>query len=401
MRAAISACSVSGIRFARRRRPRAACAPSPRGRAGCPRSSRAASRRSAGESSRSASSASTQLLALVAARAARARSRSRARGRRPSPGGCRAARAARGRRSGAARRAPSSARCSISSSSGSSAQWMSSKTSTSGCASASSARPTRAPPRRSPAGSRSASTASSTPTASAEQVGDGLVAAARAQLLDRLLDRVVVGDPGRDLDHLGERPVGDALAVRQAAADEHGRALERRRRTRARAGSCRRRARRRREEVRAPVAHGAREGVLEQLELGLAADEAAPRAHGARPAPSRDADDPPGPERLGRAPQLERAELARPRRGRASSRRAAGPIRISPGSAACWRRAATLTASPVAKVESASSATTSPASMPIRASRPSSCTDVEDRERGANGALGVVLVRLRDRRTRP
>ena len=45
---------------------------------------------------------------------------------------------------------------------------------------------------------------------------------------------------------------------------------------------------------------------------------------------------------------------------------AVGPIRISPGSADCWRRAATFSASPVAKVESPSSTTTSPASIPIR-----------------------------------
>ena len=54
-----------------------------------------------------------------------------------------------------------------------------------------------------------------------EQVCDRVVAALGAQLRDRLLDRVVVRDPGRDLDHLGERPVRDALAVGKRAADEH------------------------------------------------------------------------------------------------------------------------------------------------------------------------------------
>ena len=54
------------------------------------------------------------------------------------------------------------------------------------------------------------------------------------------------------------------------------------------------------------------------------------------------------------------------------SRRTPGPIRISPGRGTCWSRAARLTASPVAKVDSASSTTTSPASTPTRASRPSS-----------------------------
>ena len=52
----------------------------------------------------------------------------------------------------------------------------------------------------------------------AEQVGDRLGRAALAQLLDRDVERVVVGDVGRALDHLGERPVRDALAVRKAAA---------------------------------------------------------------------------------------------------------------------------------------------------------------------------------------
>ena len=55
-----------------------------------------------------------------------------------------------------------------------------------------------------------------------------------------------------------------------------------------------------------------------------------------------------------------------------------------------------MTASPVAKVESLSSTTTSPDSTPARASRPSSPDGVERREPGADGALGVVLVRLRD-----
>ena len=55
-----------------------------------------------------------------------------------------------------------------------------------------------------------------------------------------------------------------------------------------------------------------------------------------------------------------------------------------------------MTASPVAKVDSLSSATTSPDSMPTRASRPSSLHALERRERRANGALGVVLVRERD-----
>ena len=55
-----------------------------------------------------------------------------------------------------------------------------------------------------------------------------------------------------------------------------------------------------------------------------------------------------------------------------------------------------FTASPVAKVDSPESTTTSPASIPMRASRPSSLTRLHDPERRPDGALGVVLVRLRD-----
>ena len=78
----------------------------------------------------------------------------------------------------------------------------------------------------------------------AEQVGDRLVRAALAELLDRDLERVVVGDARRVLDHLGERPVRDALAVGQRAPGEDRRALERLEEL-ARGGSCRRPARRR------------------------------------------------------------------------------------------------------------------------------------------------------------
>ena len=53
-----------------------------------------------------------------------------------------------------------------------------------------------------------------------------------------------------------------------------------------------------------------------------------------------------------------------------------------------------LTASPVAKVDSASSTTTSPASTPIRASSPSSCTSPGPRTPRAR-ARRVVLVRAR------
>ncbi len=51
-----------------------------------------------------------------------------------------------------------------------------------------------------------------------EHVRDGLLLAAFAELRERLLERVVIGDPGRGLDHLGKRPVRDALSVGEAAS---------------------------------------------------------------------------------------------------------------------------------------------------------------------------------------
>ena len=229
----------------RRSRSSSSIRTSPRRRAGCPRSSRAASARSAGASSWSASERVEQLLALARARAARARSRSRARGRRPSRDGCRAARAARGRGSAAAPRAPGrrgarSARAAAPRPSG-----CPRRRGRAAAPRASSLRPTRAPPRRSPAGCARPRTASSTPTASPSRSATASSSQQARSFSIASSTRVVVGDPGRALDHLGERPVGDALAVGQAAAGEHGRALDAVERTRARAGSCRRRARRR------------------------------------------------------------------------------------------------------------------------------------------------------------
>ncbi len=91
------------------------------------------------------------------------------------------------------------------------------------------------------------------------------------------------------------------------------------------------------------------------------------RCRGSRPGARRAAARRSPSARSGRPPRSRR------RRSSAAGQRARSGSR--PGSAACWSRAATLTASPVANVESDSSATTSPASTPIRASSPSSCTE--------------------------
>ncbi len=59
-----------------------------------------------------------------------------------------------------------------------------------------------------------------------EQVGHGVVAAARSELGHGFVDRVVIRDPGGDLDHLGEGPVRDAFAVGERAAGKNGRAFD-------------------------------------------------------------------------------------------------------------------------------------------------------------------------------
>ena len=108
----------------------------------------------------------------------------------------------------------------------------------------------------------------------------------------------------------------------------------------------------------------------------------------------------PAAARRGRAARSGRPTRTRSRRARAGS--APGPTRISPGAAACCEARGDVDR--LAGGEGRRRRrppTTSPASMPIRACEPEVADGVEDRERGAHGALGVVLVRARDRRTRP
>ena len=102
-----------------------------------------------------------------------------------------------------------------------------------------------------------------------EQLGDRLVPAALDQLLLGRLHRVVVRDPCSRLDHLGERPVRDALAVRKRAPGEDGRALDPRKELACEPALPHARLAVDREEVRPPVAQSARVGVLQQVELGL------------------------------------------------------------------------------------------------------------------------------------
>ena len=111
------------------------------------------------------------------------------------------------------------------SSSGSSAQWMSSKRRTSGWTSAIDSMTSRAAHAIS-CGAALALERLHHPRRERQHVRDRLLGAALAELLERLVERVVVGDAGGGLHHLRERPVGDALAVGQRAPDEAARALD-------------------------------------------------------------------------------------------------------------------------------------------------------------------------------
>ena len=308
---------------------------------------------------------------LSSARAARARSRSRAGGRRPSRGARRAARAGRARRSAAARSLTHVARCSISSSSGSSAQWMSSKTSTSGCG-APASRPTRARPTRSPAGSARPRPPRARRTRARAGRRPPRPGSSRAAS-PRPVERIVVGDPGRGLDHLGERPVRDALAVRERAAARATVAPPRSRRTPDEAASCRCPGSPKTVKSCARRSRTARAYVFSsRSSSALAADER--RSSGRRGAVVGDAGRRarPRPARRGRAP----------RAGRESSsssfpivsRCAPGPITILPGSRGLLQPGGDVDRLARRERRVGSSTTTSPDSMPMRASSPSSLT---------------------------
>ena len=142
-----------------------------------------------------------------------------------------------------------------------------------------------------------------TPSATAEQVGDSLALAAEAQLLEGVVRRVVVGDPGARLDHRGERPVRDALAVRQRAPGERRHALERVDELGDEARLAEPRLAEDGHELRAAIPHRSLERVLEQRQLRLAADQRC----GGETRRVVHAQRAPGPQRLGPALDLERA----------------------------------------------------------------------------------------------
>ncbi len=235
----------------------------------------------------------------------------------------------------------------------------------------------------------------------------------RPELGERGLGRIVVEDAGVRLRHLGERPVGDALAVGQAAADQHvsrGEPLDELA-----------------EEAR--LADAGRAEQRDELRRALALDAGGDGAqHGELLVPPDERRDEPrdaawrGRRLLGRCverdPRGKRLPLALrvevlvpPILDRPGSRGLrALPDEHSPGSASCCRRAATLTASPLTisspRVAASRPATTSArvdadpeadlGAVPALDALREGVEAVADGERGPNGALGVVLVRLRD-----
>ena len=146
------------------------------------------------------------------------------------------------------------------------------------------------------------------------------------------------------------------------------------------------------------LATGGVEQVLEQAQLVVAADERRlerPRCGCARHAPRR---------RAARARPATGAVLplsicspaALERDGAAAARIVASPTRTVPGGATDWSRLAVLTMSPATMPWPIAPRVTaaSPVSTPARAwiAGPSAADGVDEVERGADGALGVVLV---------
>jgi hypothetical protein len=139
----------------------------------------------------------------------------------------------------------------------------------------------------------------------AEDVCDGLLGAALAELLERLFERIVVGDARGRFHHLPERPVRDAFAVRQRASHEDARPLDAVEELAREAALPDAGLAVDGEEMGAAVAKAALEGVLEQLELVLAPDERGSRAdRSARPV--EQVDDAPCPQGAVDALQLDR-----------------------------------------------------------------------------------------------
>ncbi len=204
-------------------------------------------------------------------------------------------------------------------------------------------------------------------------------------------------DADRDQD-LDERPVGDPLAVARGSGRGGRRPSRRRARgSRRRGGTCR--CRPGRAGVKS-LAGAVGDGVLvvapQALSLALSSDQRSLEVSRERRGVADDLEQAEGLDRLGLP--LERERLDRPRRRTASRTRSrvSAPMSTSPAAAACSRRAATLTASPVTSVSPSPPTTTSPVLTPIRASSPCSDDRRSHLRGGSDSAERVVLVRDRN-----
>jgi hypothetical protein len=111
-----------------------------------------------------------------------------------------------------------------------------------------------------------------------EHVCDRVLGTALAELRERLLEWIVVRDPSRSFDHLGQRPIGDAFAVRQGASYESARALRAVEELACESALPDTRLAVDGEQVGATVSKAAVERILKEFELGLASDERCTRA---------------------------------------------------------------------------------------------------------------------------
>ena len=232
------------------------------------------------------------------------------------------------------------------------------------------------------------------PRREAEQIGDGLILAAGAQLLEGLVQRVVVRDAGRRLDHLRQRPVRDPLPVGQAPAGEHGRSFDSLEELARETALADARLAVDREEVRAPIAHRPLERVLEELELGSPADQRRAQAR-ARSRPVLGGKHAPGAERRVDSLQLERARIL-------DDEAAEGePVRRRAGEDLVWPRRLLEARGEVDRLPRGEAGLRLvhhefPGFEADPRLEPELPDLLPDRERGSSGALRVVLVRLRD-----
>ena len=267
-------------------------------------------------------------------------------------------------RSGAS--SSSSAAASTRSRNVSSPHWMSSNTTTSGACSSSSLR-------------------------NAQAISSALAAsvALAEQRADRRRRSRVGGKRAQLLDHLDHRPVGDALAVGKAAA-AHDARVDRRERL----GHEARLADPGLADDRDQLAARLRRAPL-PARADLPSSRSRPtKRDSCERSGAEQRDEPEGGHRLA----LPFSSSGRPAPTSTASRTSSSvgsPIRTSPGAAACSRRAAMLTASPVAS-RSSVPVTTSPVLTPIRPCDAELRQRVAHLDRRSAGAQRVVLVRRRD-----